>query len=388
MDQKARKILKKLDKLMRSGNRGTAKFVAEEAIAYFERKKETLEREKTSKDQEIALAELDKYLGDVHKIMGEYDKALEYYRNMKELSKDLGKSKFLVDAYISMGEIHRMRGEWELALENLKKALKVAKASQHQPGESEASRLIGYVNWRLGRFKKAEDFFMKALKLAENLKDLHIQGKTYIDLGNLENERINLEQAQTYYNKALRMLERVGDDYELARVYNNMGDICIKRRDWVSGIKYFEKCNDIARKIRDPRWKGWAMFNAAECYSKSGRPKKAEEYCERAERALAHTEDKMAMAYVEINYGIAFRYLKEWTLSEEHFRKGLSDLEELRSPSVLGWAYAEFAHMKKDQGKSELAKEYLRKAISMYRKVGAKKFIEELTKDLSGFKRN
>jgi len=386
MDKKTRKILKNLDKLMRSGNRGTAKFVADEAIAYFQRNKENLERGETSKDRDMELAEVDKYLGDVHKIMGNFDTALDHYRTMKELSKGLGKSKFLVDAYISMGEIHRMRGEWEPALENFKKALKVAKTSQHRPGESEASRLIGYVNWRLGRFSKAEDFFMKALKLAESLKDLHIQGKTNIDLGNLENESGNLDKAQTYYNKALRLLEKVEDNYELARVYNNMGDICIKRKDWISGIKYFEKCNAIARKIRDPRWKGWAMFNAAECYSKSGKPKKAEEYCERAERALTHTEDKMAMAYVQINYGIAFRFLKEWTLSEEHFRKGLSDLEELKSPPVLGWAYAEFAFMNKDQGKTELAQEYLRKAISMYRKVGAKKFVQEFTKELAKLK--
>lgn len=371
---------------MRSGSRGTARFVAEEAIAYFSRKKENLEKENPSKERDLALAETEKNLGDVHKIMGNFDTALDHYKRMKELSKGAGKSKFIVDAYISMGEIFRFRGNWNDSLDNFKKALKVAKGANHPTGESEASRLIGYVNWRLGNFKKARDFYKKALQLADELKDLHVQGKTYIDLGNLANETGDLDEAQGHYNKALRILEKVDDKYELARVYNNMGDICIKKQDWVSGIQYFERCNAIARLIRDPRWKGWSLFNAAECYSKSGNPRRAEEYCERAERALSHTEDNMAKAYVEINYGIAFRFLKDFELSEKRFRAGLEQLEEMKSPSVLAWAYAEFGRMLSDKGTKGLAMEYLRKAISMYRRVGANKFVQALTKEIASLK--
>jgi tetratricopeptide (TPR) repeat protein len=258
--------------------------------------------------------------------------------------------------------------------------------SQYDSGEAEAARLIGYVNWRIGSFNKAEDFYRKALTIAEEINDLDVQGKTYIDLGNLENESGNLDKAQTYYNKALKLLEKVDDKFELARLFNNMGDICIKRQDWVSGIKYFERCNEIAIEIRDPRWKGWAMFNMAECMSKSGNPQKALEACERAERAMSHTDDKMGMAHVHINYGIAYRFMKEWNSAEERFRKGLEQLETLKSPQVLAWAYTEFGRMLREKGSDELAAEYLRKAITMHRSIGAMKFVQALTKELAGMK--
>jgi tetratricopeptide (TPR) repeat protein len=386
-DERSERILEKLDRLQRTGNRATAKFVAEEAVAYFARRKENLEREPPSKERDLALAELEKYLGDVHKVMGEHDDALGHYHKVMDLSKGCEKdpeaAKFIADAYNAKGDIYLRRGDWEKAMENFRKALELAKIMQYDSGEAEAARLIGYVNWRLGSFSKADDFFKKALAIAEEINDMDVQGKTYIDLGNLENESGNLDKAQTYYNKALKLLEKVDDKYELARVYNNMGDICIKRQDWTSGIKYFERCNDIAIEIRDPRWKGWAMFNMAECLSKSGNPKRAIDACERAERALSHTDDKIAMAHVHINYGIAYRLMKEWDLSEERFRKGLEQLENLKSPQVLAWAYTEFGRMLREKGSDELAAEYLRKAISMYRKLGAMKSVQALTKELA-----
>jgi protein O-GlcNAc transferase len=389
-DERSMRILERLDHLQRTGDRATAKFVAEEAVAYFTRKKENLERDPQSKARDLALSELEKYLGDVHKVMGEHDDALSHYTKTIDLSRvatnDEDAAQFITDAHNSMGDIHRIRGNWDRALECFRKGLDLAKISSYRNGEAEAARLIGYVNWRLGSFTKAEDYFKRSLTIAESIKDLHIQGKTYVDLGNLENEVGNLDKAQTYYNKALKILEKVDDKYELARVYNNIGDVCIKRQDWTSGIKYFERCNAIAVEIRDPRWKGWAMFNLAECLSKSGNPKKALESCERAERAMAHTEDKIGMAYVQLNYGIAYRFLKEWELSEERFRKGLEEVETLKSPQVLAWAYTEFGRMLKDKGNMELAQEYLRKAIVMHRKIGAIKYVTTLTKELAAIK--
>jgi tetratricopeptide (TPR) repeat protein len=89
------------------------------------------------------------------------------------------------------------------------------------------------------------------------------------------------------------------------------------------------------------------------------------------------------MAHVHINYGIAYRLMQEWDLSEERFRKGLEQLETLKSPQVLAWAYTEFGRMLKDKGTHELAAEYLHKAISMYRKLGAMKSVQALTKELA-----
>ena len=40
-DERSLRILEKLDRLQRTGNRATAKFVAEEAVAYFARRKNT-----------------------------------------------------------------------------------------------------------------------------------------------------------------------------------------------------------------------------------------------------------------------------------------------------------------------------------------------------------
>jgi len=389
-DERSLRILEKLDRLQRTGNRATAKFVAEEAVAYFARRKENLEREPPSRERDLAVAELEKYLGDVHKVMGEHDDALAHYHKVMDMSKGCEKdpeaAKFIADAHNAKGDIYRLRGDWEKAMESFKKALEIAKVSQYDSGEAEAARLIGYVNWRIGSFNKAEDFYRKALTIAEEINDLDVQGKTYIDLGNLENESGNLDKAQTYYNKALKLLEKVDDKFELARLFNNMGDICIKRQDWVSGIKYFERCNEIAIEIRDPRWKGWAMFNMAECMSKSGNPQKALEACERAERAMSHTDDKMGMAHVHINYGIAYRFMKEWNSAEERFRKGLEQLETLKSPQVLAWAYTEFGRMLREKGSDELAAEYLRKAITMHRSIGAMKFVQALTKELAGMK--
>jgi tetratricopeptide (TPR) repeat protein len=320
--------------------------------------------------------------------MGDLGKAADLYEKAERVAKSIKQDPVLSDAYRKLGEIYKLKGAYDTSMKKFNKSLEIAQKTGHDEGLAEALRCLGYVNWRMGNFDKAEDFYKRALKIADAAKNKGTQGRIYIDLGNLANERGDLDKAEVHYNKSLFLLKNAGDELEMARAYNNLGDICIKRKSWEDGIKYFEKCNAIANRLRDQRWKGWSLFNAAECYSKSGNPKKAERNCHLAQRAIMSTQDKMAQAYVFMNYGIAYRFMEKWEQSEENFRKCFEILEELKSPAPTAYALIEYCEMLYQKGDKLQAIDKIKRAIDIYKKTGSHNYVQNLTKRLLEIKKS
>jgi len=76
---------------------------------------------------------------------------------------------------------------------------------------------------------------------------------------------------------------------------------------------------------------------------------------------------------------------KDWDKSKIYFDLAAKILEELNIPYDLAETYFEFGLMYKEKEDNERAKEYLRKAADIYRRIGAVKRIEETEKALAGY---
>ncbi|MFE0632252.1 tetratricopeptide repeat protein [Streptomyces sp. NPDC058864] len=93
-----------------------------------------------------------------------------------------------------------------------------------------------------------------------------------------------------------------------------------------------------------------------------------EEAVDLLERALAHADDRLAIA-VHINLGDAHRYCGEPDAAEPHYQRAL-DLSEAHAPELLSFCFQHLGKQRLDQGRTAEARALLEMALRQRRAEG------------------
>ena len=369
-------LLAKLRKILKKGDRKSTTFAAEEALKFYKRSLDNLEKSPETPENLDSRAETLLLLSEILFILGRWDGAISHLDKVLDLGpKKAGLSR-TAEAYRRAGNLWALKGDVDKTFESYTKALQMSRELKDNIAIADSERGLGYAYWRRGNIPEAETHYNYAFKALEGLNDEDLLAKTYLESGNVYNDKGDLNKSVGLYMQAIRVFRRTHDIYQEARGYNNLGDVCIKRRDWKKGIKYFEKCAALAESINDLHMQGWALFNAAECHAKGGNLEEAEASCTKALDMLSRIDDKIGIAYVFCNYGIVYRFKKEWAKSTKYFKFSLNIVKNLRTAGLEAYVLKEYAEMLNDWGKKDKAQELAVLARNIYSTMGAKFYVE------------
>lgn len=369
-----------------AGDKASSTFAAEDAIHFYNRTIEFLEKMTPTKENDGRRIAILTKIGDLHYMVGEWDRAVDYYYLMERWAKKTENMKMVGLANRKTGQIERLRGNWDTAAHHYEISLGIATKYGDDIGRADSERGLGYIHWRTGEFDEAIKHFEDSLEISKGIGDRFITGRTYIELGNVLSERGILEGAEFHYNTAIEILEQIKDYMELARAYNNLGDVYMKKEDWDKAVEHLGKAIELSKKLGDPHMLSWALFNSAECYSKSGRLEQACDALEMSKDILQDSDDALGQTYLHIEYGIYYRFKKDWDNAIKEFETGLTMVEDLKVISVAAYGYIEIANMYIDMGNNASALEYLEKAKVIYEKLNAPIFVEKVNETIRSLK--
>jgi len=365
-----------------AGEKASKAVAPEDVIHYHLISLKTLEDMEDNQENMVKKLTVIRELGEIYNIIGEWDTSLGYRKRSLDLSEKLGNDLEKARAYRSIGHIKQNKGDYDSALVNFKKGLGISERINDLHGMADTYRGLGRVFWRKGEFEEAIDFYEWSLGLTEKIKDENVMATTCIELGNIYSELGDWEKAIEYQNNSIKLLEKSKNFYEIGRSYNNIGVTYARKGEMDRALEHYKKSIEVSDRTGNIRISGWALFNAGEAYAKIGEFQKAEDCCDKSLSIFERLGEKLGISGAYMSYGIIYKLRKQWDKAIDYFKESIRIREELGMPYRLADCYYEFGVLYKEKGDEEKAEENLIKAREIFKKLGAKEFLEKTELEL------
>jgi predicted ATPase len=360
-----------------SANKAMRLFAVEDAHQYLNSALDSMEKMGHPDEMRPERIELTMKVGDFSHVLGYWDEASEAYNKIIDMARE-GEDEHVAIAHIKLGYAFQVRGMWDEANTNYEKGLEISQVAQNKHDIAESERGLGYIHWRLGEYTDALDHYKNALQNATEAQDRHTIAILYIEMGNVYNDLGSPEKAIEFYNKSIESLMEFEDYGEMSRAFNNLGDISMKMGEWQKAVGFFMECEETAKKIGRKDMIGWSLFNAGEAYANLGKLEEAKGNNRKALGILESIDDKIGISAVYKNYGIIYKYEKNWSESIINFDKGVEIIVELKIPYNLAEYLVEYGKMYIDKGDAAMAREKLERAKQIYGEIGSKQLMDKL----------
>ena len=148
------------------------------------------------------------------------------------------------------------------------------------------------------------------------------------------------------------------------------------------GLEYFKRCEETAASIGDLNLIAWAEFNSAEAYLREGDVKRARELCEESMEYLKKMDDRIGMASIYRVCGMILLEEGKETDAIKMLQKSVKMLKELEAQHLLAMAEVELANAFRKKGDMKHARKWYEEALSIFRRIGAKRYIDEVERRL------
>ena len=272
-------------------------------------------------------------LGDTYLRLGDKENTLRYYFAYASLAAKKQDKKSLVSAYAGIGWAYHLQGEYPKALEFYQKALSEAKENHNRLGEARALERMAV--WYLDKDDndKALELLMKSSQI--NLGQQHIEEHRYglacdyFDLGLVYTNKDDFATAREFYQKSRRLFDKLKMKHELSDYYFNLGEINLFEKQYSLALDYYMKGLKI-------------------------------DELEGHRLNLTGDYNMIGELYMEMDNLVE---------AEKYFNQALSLSKEIDAQPELANAYYDLGLLAKKKGQKNKAREFLRLAQEIYRKM-------------------
>lgn len=307
----------------------------------------------------------------------------EAVESLEDVAISVEDRKVLAEVLRKKGHADARIGELQDAMAEVKESLAISEDLKDDDGEADALRGLGYIYWQKGDIRMALEFYGLALDKAKASNAQELVGRIKIEVANAYNSKGDRPKAKETYQEAISILRGVGNLNELARAYNNLGDCLMNNNELDEALDSLRQCMDIATKIGDTTIKGWAAFNAAECFTRMGEADFAKEYIDMALEFLTLSNDRVGIASTLRVMGVMYVAHKDWPMAEGAFDKSLALAEELEMPGLISGVLRSMGEMWMARGNKAKAKEILERSLAGFDKGEFTKDAEDVRKLLA-----
>ncbi|UCD92199.1 MAG: tetratricopeptide repeat protein, partial [Methanobacteriota archaeon] len=309
------------------------------------------------------VSELAFLMGECLAIRGSWDKAISEYKRYGSLS-EKGKDLLGVSASLRrIAGIQRKRGYNREAMKSLEKSAEISKEIGDHEGLADSYYNLAAVFLRTGDLKKSQSYVDKCLATAETSGSLSEIAKAYQIYGVVEEKLGKNKEALRIKRKTVEYAKESGDLHLLNESYTGLGVAYYRLERNDEALSSYEKALESARTTGDVRGTAFALFNMASVYIEKPDLVKAEEYLDESVGILQILEERRMVASTYLSYGFIHKMRGNWTKAEECFKRNLSLVEDIGSPTDLYESYKTIGQI--------LVEKYPRKGLTYLKKASA-----------------
>ena len=344
--------------------------------------RQDIERDRTNLEQAHALAEtlndesrLSRvlyWLGRIHYVLWKPQTAMEYARQSLEIADRLGDDTLASSPVNLMGRVYFQLSDFTEASQFLERSIEQMRRIGNKVEESTASAVASYVLAFLGEFDRAFVHADHAIQLAQKIQNPFAKANAYHLRGCIGDQRGEWTQAIKDYEEAIRIAEKAEDLFRLYLVKSWIGRARTMAGDPDRGRELLEESLALAERIGTKFWLAWQKTALAACLFKLGELETGSHLCQEAILLGEETNDKFVIAYAKRTFAEIFSYLEpsDPQKAERATLDAIGTQQEIDAKPELARSYASYVHLLTNRGENEKAKEYLAKAIGMFRQMG------------------
>ena len=330
--------------------------------------------------------------------------SLKLGQEARTLSEQTKYPKGIAYSLLNQGIAYWVLGELAEAKKHLLKAIKKMAEISDKLGEAKAINWLGNTYERLGNDIEALNCHLRALELREENSDKEGVGASFNNIGNLYLRLEDYPTALSYYFKALEIRRQIGDEegeaatntnigiiyyrlgkYEEARDYglrgiegfrrcknlqgyahalNNLGLVYVKLEEEDKAIRFYNECREIYSQLSDKQGEANALNNLGLLFAKKGKQSDALAYYEKSLEITRQVGDKLFEAETLLNIG---KFYKQESQDEQATEKALEYLLNAREAAIELRSKKYLAEISKELSEIFEAKGDLKQAFAYFK---------------------
>jgi len=314
--------------------------------------------------------------GSLLSTLGRFEEAIESFTIMLGLAWNIGARGKGGAALNRIARAHRARGEIDAASKHLERALELFRAAADLRGVAATLDDLAQIGLLRGDVEAAVQMGSEALEIRRAHADERGEAVSMTTLGSLELHRGNLDAAAELFEGALAIRQRVGDHAGVVRSLNALGVVAFERGEAEAAIQSWESALDRAREMADRGSECFLLNNVGEAKLVAGAYDEAAETLDRAHTLALEIGDRRARADIVRNRGLLALRRGDDDASER-IRSALEVAQEYGAPEAVALAHRALGSLRaqtlfaSDTESTEgTAEESFLASIDLFREIG------------------
>jgi len=311
-------------------------------------------------------------IGRIYEELGNWTNSIEYYNEAENLAREIKDNIYEIQAINKIANIFLYKNDTLKALNYIEKAEKIIYSSDFLNKYTEEYLEYKEIQVRLyyitQKYKEIEEICKNCIELCGE-KYNKLKGLFYKNLGNYYLHKGNIEQALNYYNESKICFEKSQYNEGIATILNNIAVVYEDYyQDNEKSMEYILNTIDICEKNHIVVLEVVALTNLASFYYDSWNYDLALQY-------FLEAVEKGKSIELESNIFYCYNYLSniylntgEYKKAYEYFLLAQKELEDYPEQGKdIGLYYKMGAELLYSFGDNEKAKEYILKALDIYK---------------------
>lgn len=300
--------------------------------------------------------------GDPRLAIQRLEHALELYGTPESAHPDLADT---------LGRSYAMVGELESAIGVFERCLEQAERDEDLLGGMQFMVLLGHALIDAGNFGRAEELLGRALAIGKDSQSPSVRAQLYWTQSRLHAERNEPEPAARYARRALEVLRLTEDTYRTARAHQLLAHIELDRGRPAEALEVLAEGWPLLQGNANALERAQYRLEEARALAKLGREEEAGTLAMQISGIIAgaHPEDAArsysTLAEVYADLGDRAKALELYELAAELLRPS--------NPNrYLVAVFARMAELHEAEGRTDVAYEYMKRAVGMQQAVTSK----------------
>jgi two-component system, NarL family, sensor histidine kinase UhpB len=255
------------------------------------------------------------------------------------------------------------------AMEYARQMLELSKAINFKRGMGTANNSIGVIFLNAGDYTQAQKYLAEALRLRIELGGKDAIAASYGNLAILYDLRGNQPEALKNQLIALTIFKETGNRGGIAFSLNNIGIIYEIQKKYPEAIKNYEAAISIREQLGDKRELGGCLHNLGNTYFAMGNNAEALKHILKALKHLEETGDKIGVS--DCYHSIANIYTSQGNFDEalKYDFEAMRIKERLGNYDLLESSYSNIGYIYIQKHDLAKAEEYINKALALSKSI-------------------
>lgn len=288
---------------------------------------------------------------------------LHYLQTGLQLSHAYKDEYAIADISFQIGYIYQLLGELDIARESFEESATYYLLINQMDKHAQALNRQAYVARLQRRHNDAKALVKQAMDiLGQNHPAIQL---SYFVLGNIALDSKNGKAAESYFQKSLALCLQQGDLRLVAQRLGNLGLAAHFQCDYDRAQEFYEQSISLFNDLEDSVQQAQMRMNLGNVFIDKGNPQQAIAIYDLAFPVIQKVQDRLYLAMLATNRGIACGRAKEWQKAEQSLKSAIDQWHGFANRRSESNATMELALVYRAQGKTQQAEHLLDQAMAI-----------------------